>query len=101
VLEAAPALVGIEVLSENQSLLGGAALQSIAAALRHGALGNLQELVMSRCIVSDGDVRGVLNALEDSGCAEWMTSMKFDECDVDAEGAHALAPFCVERLIRH
>ena len=93
VLEAAPALIEIVICSKTneQSLLGGAALQSIAAALRHSALGNLQELVTSSCIVGDADVKDVMDVLEGSGCAEQVTSLQFHECDVGAEGVRALA----------
>ena len=91
VLEAAPALVRVHISSNRESLLGGAALQSIAAALRHGALRNLLELVMFGCVVDDGDVRDVLEALEESGCAEQMTLLKFSDCGVSLGGVRALA----------
>jgi hypothetical protein len=64
-LEAAPALVRIQVESHNTgpTLLGTAALQSITAALHSGALQNLQKLAFIRWT---GNFKEFMEALKDS-----------------------------------
>jgi len=90
VLKAAPALVRIDIGYAGQTP-GAIALQSITTALRNGALQNLQEVVLRYCDLSGGGVRDLTIALAGSGCAKPLTCLKFIHCNIDADGAQALA----------
>jgi hypothetical protein len=90
VLEAAPALLRVEVGCGN-SKIGGAALQAISAALRHGALQNLQELEMRGCHCVYGEVGDFVDALGGSGCTTRLKALSFDGCKVDDDGMRAFA----------
>ena len=90
VLEAAPALFRIEMTCGN-STIGGAALQAISAALRHGALQNLQELEMSGCHCIDGEFGDFVDALEGYGCTTRLRALSFNGCKVDDDGMRAFA----------
>lgn len=76
VFEAAPALATIDIWSHDQTLLDGVALRAISAALRRGALQNLQELNMQNCIVDDGNLRDLMDDLERSGCAARLATLR-------------------------
>ncbi len=41
--------------------------------------------------MGDGDVRGFMDALEESGCAKRLVSLTFDQCEVGVAGVQALA----------
>lgn len=96
VFEAAPALATIDIWSHDQTLLDGVALRAISAALRRGALQNLQELHMQNCIVDDGNLRDLMDALERSGCAARLATLRFAACMVGGEGMRALADLLCE-----
>jgi len=55
VLEAAPALRTISIDTQYKVLVGAAVLQPITAALRHGALQNIEVFEMCHCVVGDWD----------------------------------------------
>lgn len=76
VFEAAPALATIDIWSHDQTLFDGVALRAISAALRRGALQNLQELNMQNCIVDDGNLRDLMDDLERSGCAARLATLR-------------------------
>ena len=90
VLEAAPALLRIEVECGN-STIGGAALQAISAALRVGALQNLQVLKIKGCHCIDGEVRDFMDALGGSSCTTRLGALSFSGCEVDDDGMRAFA----------
>lgn len=89
-LEAAPALLRIEVGCDN-STIGGAVLQAISAALRHRALQNLQELELRGCHCVDGEFGGFVDALEGYGCPTRLRAFSFTGCEVDHDGMRAFA----------
>lgn len=89
VLEAAPALTRIELICINNTL-GGAALDSISAAFRRGALRNLQELELGRCYLEGGSFLNFVDALERSDCTRRLVALRFEACDFDEEGMRAL-----------
>lgn len=91
-IEAAPALVEIRMVSHgySQTTLGGAALQSLNAALRHGALQNLQDVSLLRCGLGRGDFCDFIDALGQSDCSKRLVSLYFEDCGLDASGVCAL-----------
>lgn len=66
-------------------------MQAISAALRHGALQNLEELEMSGCHCMDGEVREFMDALEGYGCTTRLKALSFKGCKVDDDGMRAFA----------
>lgn len=91
-LAAAPALASVNIFN-NGWLFEESALQVVTAASRHGALQNLQNIVLYGCHLKDGDVKDFLVALEESGCAKQVERLCLDNCEVDNNGVHALADF--------
>ena len=69
VLEAVPALELISIGCLDETMLGGPALQSIGAVLRHGALQNLREVSLTSCFVKYDDFCQFIDVLEQSDCA--------------------------------
>jgi hypothetical protein len=91
VFEAALALARITIKGLDQTALGGvAALRSVSAALRNGALQHLDELYLQNCTLGDRDIKGFAEALEESGCATRLTSLTFASCGVGLEGVRVL-----------
>ena len=90
VLEAVPSLEKISIDSINPTLLGGAACQSISAALRHGVLQNLQKLGFSGILGYKNFIE-LLDALGGSDCSQRITRLSFDYCEVGGEGMSAVA----------
>jgi len=89
-LAAAPALVRINLL--NAWLFEELVLQVVTAALKYGALQNIQNITHHTCPLEDGDViKDFLVALEESGCAKKMICPCLDNREVDNNGVHALA----------
>jgi Ran GTPase-activating protein (RanGAP) involved in mRNA processing and transport len=66
-------------------------LQSLSAALRHGVLPILRAVGLNHCDLSDEDIKDFMEALEASGCAERLVSLKISDCDIKGEGLPALA----------
>ena len=90
--EATPALVKLEIEFDEDTELGGPALRSISAALRHGLLRNLQEVHLHGwCDWNDGDVRDLMDAFDVSGCSKRLTTLPFSYCEIEAEGVRAVA----------
>lgn len=75
----------------GNSQICGAALQAISAALRRGALQNLQELEMKGCHCVDGEVGDFVDALGGSGCTTGLKALSFSGCEVDDDGMRAFA----------
>jgi Ran GTPase-activating protein (RanGAP) involved in mRNA processing and transport len=65
-------------------------MQTLTAALRHGALQNLKSVSLD-CGVHDEDVVDFMDALERSGCAKRMEVLMFAQNGVGAEGLRTLA----------
>lgn len=89
--QAARAIQKVEIVYEELTPRGGAALRSVAEALRQGALQNLQKLQLHKCTVSGEDFRDFTEALEMSGCAKNMVSLCFIDCGIGLEAARAVA----------
>ena len=81
VFEAAPALANITIKRLEQTALGVAALRSVSAALRNGALQHLDKLYLQDCTLGDRDIKGFAVALEESGCATRLASLTFASWD--------------------
>ena len=91
-LEAAPALQSIRIrdwFRIARASIGG--LKSVATALCHGALQNLQEVDFIYVRLEEDDVVDFADALEHSGCAKGFVSLRFLGCNISAEGVRALA----------
>ena len=67
-LQAAPAIERIIINSHANVPLGRAVLQSVSAALNHGALRNLDGFELYGCTVEEEDVKDFMDVLEKSGC---------------------------------
>ena len=65
-LQAAPAIERIMINSDANVALGGAVLQSISAALHHGASRNLDGFESYGCTVEEEDVKDFMDVLEKS-----------------------------------
>ena len=77
-LVAAPALASIKITSFSGLR---AAWQSLTAALRHGALQELQELSLDGYDVRDGVARDLMDAVEGSGCSKRLVCMSLGMTD--------------------
>jgi hypothetical protein len=91
VLAAAPAVKRISIQGSEPTPLGVAALRPVNAALRNGALQELEEVVLRKCALGDGDIREFLDALKESGCAKRLTTLAFLFCEVGVEGIRIAA----------
>jgi len=90
VFESTPALARMEFVSgEEIAHHGRAAVQTLTAALRHGALQNLKSVSLD-CGVHDEDVFNFMNALESSGCAKLMEVLIFNQSVLGGTGLTAL-----------
>ncbi len=73
------------------SLRDAAVWQSIIAALQHGALQNLLVLEIDGCFAEDGNFQHFINALVGSACSKRLLLLTFESCEINVEGACALA----------
>jgi len=91
VFMALPTLVELCIDNGTERMLDATALQSVTAALRHGALQRLQKVELTGYDLGAGETGDFMDALEESGCAKRLITLSLFKCGAGADGVQALA----------